>query len=77
MKTFFSVMSHGSCHQAKCYEMYFLKAIPLTLLNAVVVLAWLNAGSPRLYYEIKWAHVKGLEWYHMCLDFCSGGLMLP
>lgn len=65
MKTFFSVMSHGSCHQAKCCEMDFLKPIPLTLPNAAVVLAWLNAGSLRFYYEIKWAHVKALEWYHM------------
>jgi len=77
MKTFFNAMSHGSRHQAKCRKVYFLEAIPLPLLNAVMVLARLNAGSPGFYYETRWARVKGLEWYPMYLAFCSGGLMLP
>lgn len=54
-------------------EMYFLRAI----LNTVVVLAWLNAGSPTFYYETKWVHVEGLEWHHIYLGFQIGGLMLP
>lgn len=50
-------------------EMYFLRAIPLTLLNTVVVSVWVYAGPPTLYCEIKWVHVEGLEWHHKYLDF--------
>lgn len=57
-------MIHAS-HQAKCCEMCFLKAIPLPLLNAVVALVSIHDGFPRSCYEIKWARVKDLEWYHI------------
>lgn len=65
MKTFFGVMIHASSHQAKCSEMYFLKAIPLPLFNAVGALVLIHDGIPRSCYEIKWAHVRELEWYHI------------